>query len=383
MTTIRMIALVGACALLGALAIPVAAAPPVQLITPYPSVSVEAGKSITFNLEVRTPARQRVMLEILQAPAGWQATLRGGGFVIQGVYGAPEDPPQVQLDVKVPPDAAKGDYQVVARATSGGASDTLALNLRVAEVVAGAVTLTAEFPSLRGPSDTTFRYNVTLTNNTPETTTFNLVARGPEGWNVQARPATQTQAATLKVDGGATGAIEVEADPPQDVSAGTFEIGVRADGGASKQAEAVLTAEITGTAKLTLTTPTERLNAKAVAGRASELALVVRNEGTTALRGVKLSATPPAGWRVTFRPSTVPDIAPNQTGRVTAIITPSGEAVAGDYVVSFTASGELSSSNTDIRVSVSPSRLFGFVGLAIILGAAFVLFWVFRRYGRR
>ncbi|MGH2707022.1 MAG: hypothetical protein ACRDJK_01855, partial [Actinomycetota bacterium] len=188
-----MIALVGACALGVALTIPVAAAAPLQLITPYPSVSVEAGKSVTFNLEVRTPARQRVTLEVLQAPPGWQATLRGGGFVIQGVYGAPEDPPQVQLDVKVPPDAAKGDYQVVTRATSGGASDTLALNLRVAEVVAGAVTLTAEFPSLRAPSDTTFRYNLTLTNNTPETTTFNLIARGPEGWNVQARPSIQTQ----------------------------------------------------------------------------------------------------------------------------------------------------------------------------------------------
>jgi uncharacterized membrane protein len=245
------------------------------------------------------------------------------------------------------------------------------------------VKLTTDFPQLRGAADASFDFNLTLANDTAEDLTFNVTATGPEGWNVQARPSTQTQAATLKVDGGGTGAIEVEADPPPDVSAGTFEIGVLADGGASKQAELALTAEITGTAKLTLTTPTERLNAKAVAGRASELALVVRNEGTTALKGVRLSATPPTGWRVTFRPSTIPDIAPKRTGRVTAIITPSGEAVAGDYVVGFTASAEQSSSNADIRVSVSPSRLFGVVGLLIIVGAAYALFWVFRRYGRR
>ncbi|MGH2708069.1 MAG: NEW3 domain-containing protein, partial [Actinomycetota bacterium] len=110
---------------------------------------------------------------------------------------------------------------------------------------------------------------------------------------------------------------------------------------------------------------------------------VVRNEGTTAVKGIRLSATPPAGWRVTFRPSTIPNIAPKRTGKVTAIITPSGEAVAGDYVVTLTSSAEQSTSNADIRVSVSPSRLFGFLGLVIIVGAAYALFWVFRRYGRR
>lgn len=359
-----------------------AQAPSLQLVTPYPAVSVEAGKSVTFNLEVRTSTRQRVSLEVFEVPPGWQATLRGGGFVVHGVFGAPDDAPQVQLDVRVPPDAAKGDFRVPVRASAGNLSDTLNLDIRVAEVGGGAVTLTAEFPSLRGAATSSLRYNMTLANNTPESLTFNLSAEAPPGWDVQVRPTAQTQAATVKVDGGGTAGIEVEADPPDDAAADKYEIKVRAASG-SQTAETAVTAEITGTAKMTLTTPNERLNAEAVAGKASTLELVVKNDGTTPLRDVRLSGSPPSGWKVTFRPASIQEVAPKKSAKMTAVITPSGEAVAGDYVVTLSASGQGASDDADIRVTVETSRLFGFVGLLVIGAAVYALYFVFRRYGRR
>lgn len=366
-----------------ALAPPAApAAGGVQLVTPYPAVSVEAGKSATFSLEVITPARRQVRLEVVESPPGWQATIRGGGFVVHGVFGAPKDPPSVQLDVKVPADAAKADYRVIVRAAAAGASDTLVLSLRVAEVVAGAVTLVAEFPTLRGAADTTFRFNLTLTNNTPEASTFNLSAEGPEGWNVQARPTAQQQAATVKVEGGGSSTIDVEADPPENVTADSYPVKVRAESG-PKAAETTLTAEIIGNVRLTLTTPNERLNAKAVAGRTSDVALRVRNEGTTAVKAVKLSSSPPSGWKVTFSPAQVAEIKPKGSAQVTARITPTGEAVAGDYSLSLTASGEGASDDVELRVTVETSRLWGLLGLLVIAAAAGGLLWVFRQYGRR
>lgn len=358
------------------------AAPNVQLVTPYPAVSVEAGKSVTFQVEVRTPSPQRVGLEVRDVPAGWQATLRGGGFVVHGVYGDPEEPPQVQLDVRVPPDAAQGDYRVAVVGSSGGQTDTLTFDLRVAEVAGGAVTLASEFASLRGAPGSTLTYALTLTNNTPEETNFNLTAEGPQGWQVTARPTAQSQAANVNVEGGGTATVDVEARIPEAAAAETYEIKVRAASGA-RAAEATLTAEVTGSSRVELTTSDERLNAKAVAGKASELAMVVKNDGTAPVRNVRLSGSPPSGWRVTFRPETIEEVGPRQSARATAVITPTGDAVAGDYVVTFSASAEGVSDSADVRVTVDTSRLFGFVGVAVIIAAFAGLYWVFQRYGRR
>ncbi len=91
------------------------------------------------------PAPQRVDLAVEQVPPGWTAELRGGGFVVDGVFADPEDPPTVTLEVAVPPDAAQGPQQLAVTAATGGARTTLPLTLRVAEGVAGGAELTAEF----------------------------------------------------------------------------------------------------------------------------------------------------------------------------------------------------------------------------------------------
>lgn len=356
-----------------------------QIRTNYPSVEVGAGKSVTLNLKVVAPSPRPVAIDVIETPPGWQATLRGGGFVIHGVFAQPEEegstPPDIQLEVKVPPDTPPGDYRVVVRA-SGGGTDTLPLGFRVSEKAQGAVTLTADFPTFRGASDATFTFKLTLSNNTPEKTSFNLSAQGPRGWKVTARPTAETRAATVTVEGGGTQQVEVEADPPDDTEAGSYEVKVLAEGG-GQSAEAPLTVEITGNISLELSTTTDRLNTDAVAGRTKDLQFEVRNNGTAPLRGVTLTATPPTGWEVTFSPDTVAEVEPGSRRRVTAKITPSGDAVAGDYNVTMTASAEGTTDTAELRVAVKTSRFWGFVGLLLILGTAYALVRVFRKYGRR
>lgn len=357
-----------------------------QLITPYPAVAVAAGKSVTLNLEAITPRRQRVDLQVVEIPSGWQANLRGGGFVIHGVFGSPKDadntPNQIQLEVKVPGEAAQGDYRVAVRGTSGSATDILVLNIKVSETAAGAVTLAPEFPSLRGAATETFSFKVTLTNNSPEETSFALSATGPEGWRVSARPAAETRAATVAVDGGGTSDITVEADPPDEIVAGSYPMKVKAEGG-GKSAEVDLSVEITGNVAMTLQTATERLNIDARAGRTTEVPMVIRNTGTAPLASVTLNSSPPSGWKVEFDKENLGQVAPKQSARVTAKVTPAAEAVAGDYAVNVTASGEGQTEEVELRVSVETSRLWGLVGLLVIAGALGGLMYVFRRYGRR
>lgn len=363
-------------------AVPAVAAPDLDVTSPFPAVSVEPGQRVTFDIEVTSSVSRRVDLEIVEVPDAWQATLRGGGFVVQGVHAGPDDPASIDLQVTVPPDAGRGTHRITLRATADGEVDTLDLDLTVEEAVAGAVTLETDFSRLEGSPDDTFRFDLTLQNNTPDETTFSLEAGGPEGWQVRARPSAEQRASTVIVEGGGSTGIQVEATPPPDVQAGEYPLGVRASGG-GQTVDANLIVVITGTFEMTLTTPPERLNADGVSGRASRVALVIRNEGSAPLNGVSLSSSPPRDWTVTFEPETVESIPPGESAEVTAVVTPSREAIAGDYVLTLTARTDQATSNADIRFTVETSALWGGVGLLVILAAIGGLGLVFRRYGRR
>jgi uncharacterized membrane protein len=383
MRPIRIMTMAAVWTVVAGLAVPGAQAQAaVRLTTPYPAVSVEPGQSTTFDLQVTGPGRTRVDLAVTDQPRGWTATLQGGGFVVGGVFTDPEAPPQVQLEVAVPAEAQEGTYAVAVRATSSAGNDTLDLDLRVTGAVQGSVELTAEFPSLRGASDATFNFNLDLANNTPEETTFSLEAVGPEGWQVDARPTAQTQAATATVEGGSTAGVTVDVDPPDDVTAGAYPVLVRATG-SGRTAEAELQVEITGNFALTLTTPDERLNADVVAGDSTDVELLVLNEGTAPLVGVTLSATPPTDWEVTFTPELVDQVPPGEVARVNATITPSGDSVAGDYIVTITANIPEANSEIELRTTVKTSGLWGIIGLLLIVAALGGLGYVFRTYGRR
>jgi len=72
-----------------------------------------------------------------------------------------------------------------------------------------------------------------------------------------------------------------------------------------------------------------------------------------------------------------------QSVNVVAHLTPSGEAIAGDYVTTFTATAPVATATTDIRITIETSLLWGIVGIGLIAIVLVGLLWTFRRFGRR
>ena len=64
-------------------------------------------------------------------------------------------------------------------------------------------------------------------------------------------------------------------------------------------------------------------------------------------------------------------------------MTPSNNAIAGDYMVSVRADGDGASDNADFRVTVTTSTIWGAAGLGVIGAAVIVLAMAVTRYGRR
>ena len=203
---------------------------------------------------------------------------------------------------------------------------------------AGDVSLTTDFPQLKGPSTSTFTFNLTLHNDTAEDLTFTGVATGPAGWTVSTQVSSETQAASAIVKAGSTTPVTITASAPDNVVAGDYAIAVDVSSG-TRKAHQDLAVTITGSYKLTLTTPDGRLNASASAGSASTITLQVENDGTAVVEGAKLTGSLPNGWTVTFDKDTV-DVPPGTPVQVVATLTPSGDAIAGDYVTSFKATAD-------------------------------------------
>jgi uncharacterized membrane protein len=361
---------------------PVTAQAGLSITTPFPAVSVQPGASVSFELTVSAAEALRVDLAVEGLPEGWTASLSGGGNEVHSVFVTSGAPAAVTLDVSVADGAAPGVTTVRVVGRSGGESASLPLDLTVAEAAGGTVTLESDYPSLRGSVDQEFLYNLTLNNETPQQLTFALAAQGPQGWEVAIQPSGETRAASVTVDARANQRLEVRTTPPPETPEGSYPLAVDVSAG-DYRATAELVVEVTGSVEMTLTTPDERLNTTANAGTSQDFVVRVINEGTSPLTGVQLSGTGPSEWEITFEPEVIEEVPPGGSVDATARITPSGNAVAGDYVVTLSASAESANQEIQVRVGVETPPIWGIVGVALIAATLGGMVWVFRRYGRR
>jgi uncharacterized membrane protein len=378
----RMTLVLLAVALLGLSAPAAWAADTLTLTSSYPGVVVSPGSHISFTIDVKTSPAARVDLKLGGVPSDWTATLQGGGSVVNAVQTNGKDAVQVRLDVGVAAKAS-GTTHLTVTGTALGRTETLGLDVTVEAQVGGDVQITTDVPSVQGAASTSFSFNLSIHNNTPGDLTFSVAATGPTGWTVSAKLNTSTQAASAVVTSGAVSGVTVSAVPPDGVAAGSYPIQFVATAG-DKQYKQDLTVNVTGSYQMSMATPDQVLSNHGTAGTATEQQIVISNDGTAPITNVTISATPPINWKVDFDKPTIDSIPAGQTATVTATITPSSDAITGDYNLNFRASNDQSTTGSlAIRFTVETSIVGAVVGIALIALVFVGLWWVFRRYGRR
>ncbi len=368
-----------------ALAAPATSFRGLSLSTPYPAQTVRAGERVTLTLTVKNFGLppQAVSLRVAEAARGWKATILGGGRPVTAVFVEPDQEATVTLQLDPPAGAGTGTFRFLVTAQGETATARLPLALTIGQVLPPHLGLTAELPVLRGPATSSFRYRLTLKNDSDRDLLVNLEARAPKGFQVTFTPAFASQQVTsLPVKAGESKDLDAEVSLPRETAAGRYDFVVTAAAGEAR-AEVKLGLEVTGRADLSLSAPDGRLSGRAVANRATPFKLVVKNQGGAAARDVELSATEPTGWEVKFEPQRIDELPPNQEREVTATIKPAARAVAGDYMVNLRASAGEASSSVDFRVTVYRSTMWGLVGILLVAVALGVVSLAVSRYGRR
>ncbi len=210
-----------------------------------------------------------------------------------------------------------------------------------------------------------------------------LAAQAPRNFDTSFTQAYGSQQLTaIPIDAGKSKDVKLKVTPPDTVDAGHYPVAVNVAAGGAK-ATTKVALDVTGQPKLSLAGRQGILSANATAGTESSVPVIVTNTGTAPADHVKLQASAPTGWKVTFSPKTIERIAPNQHKQVTASIRPPSKAIAGDYVNTFTASTNGENGNANFRVTVTTSTMWGIAGVGIIGAALLIMVGAVMRFGRR
>ncbi len=352
----------------------------VTLYTPYTSISVPPGESIEYTIEVINNSKelQNLGISLSGAPKGWKFSLKVGIWNVGQLSILPGQKQSLSLKVEVPLKVNKGSYRF--RVVAG---DNYSLPLTV--VVSEQGTFETEFTSpqanMEGHATSNFTFNTSLNNRTSEKQMYALRTTTPRGWTVTFK-ANYVQATSVEIDPNATKDISIEVKPPDNVEAGTYMIPVSAATGTTS-ASLNLEVVITGSYNMELTTPTGLLSTDITAGDQKRLELIIRNTGSSILNGIELTYSAPVNWNVTFDPKKVDRLDPGKNAQVFAAIKADKKAIAGDYITNMEAKTPEASSKAAFRISVRTPVLLGWIGVLIIIGALGIVYYLFRKYGRR
>lgn len=355
------------------------------LYTPYPSQSVRLGETINLPITLKgyNLPPQTVQVRVAELAQGWKASLLGGGRVVGAVYVLPDGEQSLSLRLEPPQNVRPGTYRFRLVAEGSGVRAELPLALTLGQVLPKRLTLETELPVLKGTPTASFRYRVTLRNESDQDLLVNLEADAPENFRVSFSTAFGGQEVnSLPLKAGETKDLDVQVTLPRQVEAKVYAVTLRALAGETR-AELAVNLDVTGQVELSLSTPEGRLSGRAFAGRENPIKLVVKNTGSAPAENLEFSASEPSGWEVKFEPDKLEKLAPGAESEVTAKIKPSPKAVAGDYMLTLRASAGSAQASADYRVTVQTSTLWGLVGVALIAVAVGAVGFAVSRFGRR
>jgi uncharacterized membrane protein len=355
------------------------------LMSDYPAVSVRPGETSSISLRLQNYALppQRLALSVSGVPAGWTATLMGGGQPVAAAMPATNSSVTLELRLDVPKDAAIGTQTLTVSAAGDSAKVDLPVAVTLAKDLPAKLTLTPQLPELRGTSKSSFEYQLNIKNDSGKKLTVSLSAQAPQNFDTTFTEQYGSQELNaVPVDPGQTKDVKLKVTPPNTAGAGDYKVTARvAAEDASVATDLGLT--ITGQPRLDVSGREGLVSTRASAGKETSVPVVITNTGTAPAEDIQISGSAPSGWKVEFDPKTVDRIAPNDNKEVQALITPTDKAIAGDYVTTIRAAARGESAATTFRVTVTTSTMWGIAGVGIIGVALLVMVGAVARFGRR
>jgi uncharacterized membrane protein len=351
----------------------------------------EEEENVSVDLIVTNGGRQGedILLSLTSIPKGWEAWVKTYSFGVTGVHVESDKSKNLTLKLSRDKEAGPGKYtfDIQAQTEDGKLSSKSQISVTVEEQkshkkVEG-VKITTSYPVLRGPTDAKFEFSVEVDNKLDKDTIFSLSSQGPKNWEINFKPAYEDKfISSLRLKGGQSQTMAVAVKPHPLAKPGEYPILIKVNSPEAK-GEATLTVVLTGTYKLNAGTANGLLSMNTVRGKEGSLSFYVQNNGSATLNNVHFLSFKPENWKVAFNPERIDTLGPEELKQVEVSITPTDQALVGDYSVGLTADAGKVSKAIELRITVRASTAWGWIGIGIIVLVMAGLVALFIKLGRR
>ncbi len=363
----------------------------ISVFTEYTAVVVPGNDDISVDLTVANRGRRNedINLEVISIPKGWEAWIKAYNFDVTGVHVESDESKNLTFRVEPGPDVSPGKYTFRIQAQTEDKKLTSTCHLMVTitgnegEKKSDAVSILTSYPVLRGPTDAKFEFSIEVENKSGGDAVFSLSARGPEGWDIDFKPAYEDKfISSLRLKGNQSQTVAVEVEPYPLATPGQYNILVKVSSPEAK-GETSLMVELTGKYQLEVGTINGLLSLNAVRGKSANLSVYVQNSGSATLTEVQFLSSKLENWQVEFKPERIDSLAPNEIKQVEVYITPFSQALVGDYSIVLSTDAGKVSKTVELRVTVNASTAWGWIGISVIVLVIVGLVFLFIRFGRR
>ena len=355
------------------------------LLADYPAVSVQpcTTANIPIKLQNYGVPPERFQLSVSGVPAGWTATLLGGGQPIAAAMPATDAGVSLELRLDVPANAGAGTQTLTINAEGQGNTVTLPIAVTLAQKLPAKLKVDTALPALRGTSKSSFEYQLTIKNDSGRNLTVSFTAQAPKNFETSFTEAYGSQElSSVAIEAGKSKDIKLKVRPPSTADAGTYPVSVTVSAeGATAKTDVSL--EIIGQPRLSISGRDGLLSMRAEAGQQSTFPIIVSNTGSAPADEIELSGSAPSGWKLEFNPKTLAKIEPGKDAEAQALVTPTEKSLAGDYQTTLRAASRGETASSQVRVTVVTSTVWGIAGVGIIAAALLIMVGAVVRFGRR
>jgi uncharacterized repeat protein (TIGR01451 family) len=355
------------------------------LLADYPAVSVQPGTTANIPIKLQNygVAPERFQLSVSGVPAGWTATLLGGGQPIAAAMPATDAGVSLELRLDVPTNAGSGTQTLTVNAEGQGNTVSLPIAVTLAQKLPAKLKVDTALPALRGTSKSSFEYQLTIKNDSGRNLTVSFTAQPPKNFETSFTEAYGSQElSSVAIEAGKSKDVKLKVRPPSTVDAGTYPVSVTVSAeGATAKTDVSL--EIIGQPRLSISGRDGLLSMRAEAGQQSTFPIVVTNTGSAPADDIEMSGSAPSGWKLEFNPKTIAKIEPGKDAEAQALVTPTEKSLAGDYQTTLRAASRGETASSQVRVTVVTSTVWGIAGVGIIAAALLIMVGAVVRFGRR
>ena len=342
------------------------------------------GEDKTIQIFLKNLFNERKTIELsLENPNGWIVELKdSSGSVIKSINLNSEEEIQFSLIINIPENIEEGEYPIILKANSGLYEESLKIIFKIFK----------GYPNTRINIETPF---IDVYAGGSGSITFSLENRGkaediikfsvnglPSGFSYMIYDEKNNVVSSILLKPNEIRKLMIKINIPPKIEPSIINASLFIKTNNMENNYPFLL-NIVG--KYEISYVTENFYTETFAGDIASFVLDIKNTGYSTLTNVAVEIIDvPSSFNVKINPSLIPTLQPLETGRFIFSIDVPPETNAGDYYVTIKiVSNQVESIYRLIHVAVKQRTETIYIGIVIISIAFIVLFFLYRKYGRR